>query len=253
LQLRIYYFSDHKTLSKCSRLRECRNSTQSGYKRQFQNFGKASTGFRRNKFKIRKQFSINKYLICFIALNFDCKHKKTPKFGKSLLQVHASATEMFLLENKHLGDDKVIQGAMDALDRELKPDVSFLEAAPEYRKNLAKSLLYKVITISTQANHIPTLPQKITYSSNLTFKSQAMMGLMKDKVSTTLKSGADEIERHMSKGIQSYDVEKDAKSLYKAVPKIESYAQASGAYIKVQPTTTTRKYLSICTNILLLH
>ena len=58
-------------------------------------------------------------------------------------QVHATATELYL-EGKSLSDVQVIQGAMQLLEKEIQPDIRPPEADPVYRKQLTKSLLYKV-------------------------------------------------------------------------------------------------------------
>jgi hypothetical protein len=61
-----------------------------------------------------------------------------------ILQVHASETESYFEKNPDVGDIKVMQGALEILDKEVKPDYKLPEAHPFYRKGLAQSLLYKV-------------------------------------------------------------------------------------------------------------
>lgn len=58
--------------------------------------------------------------------------------------VHASVTEK-LLKSQNLFDDDILQQAYQSLDRELKTDVRPPEPPPEYRKQLAISLFYKVL------------------------------------------------------------------------------------------------------------
>ncbi len=60
------------------------------------------------------------------------------------IKFHASAAEAFL-ENKCLTDEKAVAGALELLDREVQPDIRPPEAEPKYRKQLTKSLLYKVL------------------------------------------------------------------------------------------------------------
>ena len=58
------------------------------------------------------------------------------------LQIHASATENYFV-GKSL-DQNTIKGAMEALENEVQPVKEPRDGDPMYRKNLAKSLLYKV-------------------------------------------------------------------------------------------------------------
>lgn len=51
---------------------------------------------------------------------------------------------------------------------------------------------------------------------------------MNEKVNQNLKSGINEIVRHISKGKQILNEDKSDSSLYKEIPKIEGGWQASG-------------------------
>lgn len=57
--------------------------------------------------------------------------------------VHATKTEQFLV-GKNLIDNGTLQGALEKLNEELKPDFVLPDADPVFRKNLAMSLFYKV-------------------------------------------------------------------------------------------------------------
>ena len=61
-------------------------------------------------------------------------------------QVHAKQTEVYLV-GKSLRDTKTLQGALETLDKELVPDHRPPDASREYRKSLAKNLVYKVSLI----------------------------------------------------------------------------------------------------------
>ncbi len=43
-----------------------------------------------------------------------------------------------------MGDQKVLQGAVEVLERELAPNEDPLEPSIQYRKTVAQGLLYKV-------------------------------------------------------------------------------------------------------------
>jgi len=60
------------------------------------------------------------------------------------VKIHASATEAFLENNSNLANESIIQGALATLEAEIQPDIRPPEADPAYRKQLTKSLLYKV-------------------------------------------------------------------------------------------------------------
>lgn len=60
-----------------------------------------------------------------------------PKF------IHANEAEKYVV-GKNLFDNKTLQGTFEALDKELQPDHVLPDPKPEFRKNLAISLFYKV-------------------------------------------------------------------------------------------------------------
>ena len=60
-----------------------------------------------------------------------------------LFQLHATATEE-ALTGAELGDPATLKKALKVLDSEVQPDHVLPDATPEYRKSLAKNLLYKV-------------------------------------------------------------------------------------------------------------
>lgn len=57
--------------------------------------------------------------------------------------VHASNTQNYLV-NKNLFDNAILKQAYETLNKELKPNYVLPDFKPEYRKNLAISLFYKV-------------------------------------------------------------------------------------------------------------
>jgi len=64
--------------------------------------------------------------------------------GINLKFTHATEAEKFL-NGKFLTDSQTLRGLMEVLNGELSPDFIPPEASPEYRKNLAKGLFYKVL------------------------------------------------------------------------------------------------------------
>ncbi|ODM92327.1 Abscisic-aldehyde oxidase [Orchesella cincta] len=71
-------------------------------------------------------------------------------------KVHATATEMFFI-GKSI-NASTLAGAMDSLQKEVVPDYKSPDAAPEYRRGLTQSLLYKMVpgvTGFVQAKDIP--------------------------------------------------------------------------------------------------
>lgn len=60
--------------------------------------------------------------------------------------VHARETEKYLI-NKSLFDNQVLQGVYGQLENELKPDYVLPDDTPQFRKNLAIALFYKVRNI----------------------------------------------------------------------------------------------------------
>lgn len=59
--------------------------------------------------------------------------------------IHASKTENFL-KGVNIFDNSVLRRALDTLNSELSLDHELPDASPEYRKNLALSIFYKVIS-----------------------------------------------------------------------------------------------------------
>ncbi|CAH1787395.1 unnamed protein product [Owenia fusiformis] len=112
--------------------------------------------------------------------------------------VHASKTEEYLT-GKCLGDVKVLQGALHVLASEVVPNEDPVLSSPQYRKNLALSLLYKFV-----------------------------LNICQETVSARFKSGADCIQRPLSSGKQSYDTHKKQWPLSEPIPKLKSKLQASG-------------------------
>jgi xanthine dehydrogenase/oxidase len=71
---------------------------------------------------------------------------ETPNFvfgGLSSEFIHANATEQFVV-GKILNTDSTLQGAMTELETEIQIDQDPILASADYRKHLAKALLYKV-------------------------------------------------------------------------------------------------------------
>lgn len=60
------------------------------------------------------------------------------------VKVHASKTEA-ILEGSDITKPEALKKAVETLGAEINPDTKPLEGAPEYRKGLAQSLLYKVL------------------------------------------------------------------------------------------------------------
>ena len=85
----------------------------------------------------------------FVALvdpenNFLISEKPTVVFGGiSPTFTHAVNTENFLM-NKNMNDQAIFQQALQILEDELEPDFNPALASPDYRKQLALSLFYKV-------------------------------------------------------------------------------------------------------------
>ncbi|CAL8096692.1 unnamed protein product [Orchesella dallaii] len=112
--------------------------------------------------------------------------------------IHATSAELSL-QGKDLTDEKSIRDALQALEKEVRPDVGPLEASPFYRIQLAKSLLYKTI-----------------------------LELIGEKAAEKIRSGSSDLVRIITKGKQTYDANKADTNLYKSVPKYEGSIQASG-------------------------
>lgn len=96
-------------------------------------------------------------------------------------------------------DPKTLAAAFQALDGEVKPEVGPLEAAPKYRIQLVKSLLYKTI-----------------------------LEIIGEKAAAKLQSGAKDIKRKLMTGKQVIDTDPAATDLYKPIPKYEGSIQVSG-------------------------
>lgn len=54
---------------------------------------------------------------------------------------------------------------------------------------------------------------------------------MKETVNPFLRTGADDVERALNTGSQTYDVDKSKYPLYNPIPKLESFSQVSGTWI----------------------
>ncbi|XP_062544108.1 aldehyde oxidase 1-like [Armigeres subalbatus] len=126
--------------------------------------------------------------ICFGGIN--------PNF------THAASTENYLV-GKNLFTNETVQDALKTLSDELHPDWVLPDASPEYRKNLAISLLYKFI---------------LNIAGNENTAS----------VKSSFKSGGTVLERPLSTASQRFDTVKENYPLTKNIPKIEGLAQTSG-------------------------
>lgn len=139
--------------------------------------------------------SITSARLCFGGINPDT--------------VHAINTENYLA-GKNLYANDILQGTIKTLEEELQPDWVLPDASPEYRKNLAASLLYKFVLSSAQVA----------------------------KVNSKYLSGGDILKRDLSSGIQTFDTHKRNWPLTKNIPKIEADVQCTGEakYINDIPT-----------------
>lgn len=113
--------------------------------------------------------------------------------------VHAEKTEKFLL-GKDPFSNETIQGALNVLTNELKPDLVLLDATPEYRKKLAMALFYKFM----------------------------LMIVPNSKSNKKFKNGGIILNRELSSGVQVFDTYKKNWPLTKNVPKIEADVQCTG-------------------------
>ncbi|ODN05815.1 Aldehyde oxidase 4 [Orchesella cincta] len=118
--------------------------------------------------------------------------------GVSAAFIHATAAELSL-QGKDLTDEKTLRDALQALEKEVRPDVGPLESSPFYRIQLAKTLLYKTI-----------------------------LEIIGEKAAQKFRSGSSDLERIITKGKQTYDASQAETNLYKSVPKYEGTIQASG-------------------------
>ncbi|CAG7720323.1 unnamed protein product [Allacma fusca] len=146
-----------------------------------------------NNFKITEKPSI-----CFGGIG--------PKF------VHATRTEE-ALTGADLTDPNTLKKAIKMLDEEVEPDNHLPDASPQYRKQLTKNLLYKVI-----------------------------LGILGDKADGNLRSGAIDLPRKQNSGKQIYDTDEEFadSALYKPVAKLEALIQCSGEaeYVNDVPKQT---------------
>jgi len=119
---------------------------------------------------------------------------------------HAIKTEQYL-ENKTLSDES-LKEALKILKNEIHPEQDVLLASPQYRRDLATSLLYKVLLQ--------------LYRSD----------------SAKLRSGPDHLHRPISTGLQTYQEMKSEFPLKQPLPKKTSPLQASGEaqYVNDIPT-----------------
>ncbi|XP_068204376.1 uncharacterized protein [Palaemon carinicauda] len=112
--------------------------------------------------------------------------------------IHASQTESYL-SNLKLNENETVLEAVRLLGEEVSPDNHFEDASPEYRRSLSQSLLFK-----------------------------AIVGFLGDQVSSKVRSAGPNIERPISSGAQSFDMNEDTWPVGEAVPKLESATQISG-------------------------
>ncbi|ODN02750.1 putative aldehyde oxidase 1 [Orchesella cincta] len=110
--------------------------------------------------------------------------------------VHAKATEEHLV-GKQLKN--ALMSALQTLTREAVPNLSPPSTSPEHRLGLAQSILYKFI-----------------------------LGVLRQSVQPRLRTGADDVERGLNIGTQTYDTDKSKWPLYQPIPKLESFPQVSG-------------------------
>lgn len=113
--------------------------------------------------------------------------------------IHAIDTET-LLRGKNLYTNETLQLAIKVLRNELKPDEVMPDACPEYRRNLAISLFYKFV--------LSTCNEKLIKPEN--------------------KTGANILERPLSKGTQVFETNKDEYPLTEPIVKNDGLVQVSG-------------------------
>nr|XP_053653015.1 xanthine dehydrogenase/oxidase-like [Cherax quadricarinatus] len=134
--------------------------------------------------------------------------------GISSTFVRASATEA-VLAGKSLEDETVLQAAFDALATEVIPDDMPTLASPEYRLALTQNLLYKTV-----------------------------LGIVGSIADPTVASGATDLQRPVSSGQHTYDLNTDIYPLGEPVPKVEAAIQCSGEaqYVGTTPTQPGELY-----------
>lgn len=113
--------------------------------------------------------------------------------------MHVEQLETYLV-GKNLYQNEVLEESLKILNDQLHPDNELLDAAPEYRRNLAISLFYKFV--------LGTAPV--------------------GKVSTAFKSGADLLKREISSGTQEFDRLENKWPVSKRVVKVEANIQCTG-------------------------
>ncbi|KAK7469495.1 hypothetical protein BaRGS_00036474 [Batillaria attramentaria] len=111
---------------------------------------------------------------------------------------HATQTEEYLV-GKQLGDPQVLKGALSTLVGEINPTPHPVLASPKYRRDLAAALFYKFV-----------------------------LSVMPDKVAQRYQSGATQLVRPVSSGVQTYGTRQDEYPLTKAMPKLDAEYQTSG-------------------------
>ncbi|CAO1303177.1 unnamed protein product [Diamesa tonsa] len=139
------------------------------------------------------------FLIEFNDTKTEVKSARVCFGGISPESDHINKMEEYLV-GKDLFVDATIQGALNILKEELKPDWVLPDASPEYRKNLAFSLFYKFVL-----NIVPA-----------------------GKCIDNFKSGGNILTRGLSSGTQVFDTYKKNWPLTKNIPKIEADVQCSG-------------------------
>nr|BAS67018.1 aldehyde oxidase [Penaeus japonicus]BBC28100.1 aldehyde oxidase [Penaeus japonicus] len=112
--------------------------------------------------------------------------------------IHASQTEDYLT-GRRLTDSETVLEAAKLIGQEVKPDSHPHDASPAYRTALAQGLLFK-----------------------------AIVGFLGDKVPASIRSAGPNIERPLSSGKQSFDMNQESWPVGEPVPKLESAAQISG-------------------------
>ncbi|BET01356.1 2 iron, 2 sulfur cluster Hypothetical protein [Nesidiocoris tenuis] len=122
---------------------------------------------------------------------------------------HAYEAESYLT-GKQLCNQSVLQGVMTTLLNELNPDANPLDASPEYRKNLAASLLYK-----------------------------AMLNICSNKVDQRLVSGGTNLVRPLSSGKQDYTYSGKYKPVGLPIEKLEAQIQTAGEAVYVNDIPPT--------------
>lgn len=118
---------------------------------------------------------------------------------------------------KKIFDDKVLQEALDILDKELIADYNIVTASPEYRKNLALSVFYKFV--------LKIAPHGV-------------------KINPRYSSGAYLLNRDISSGLQECETLREEWPLRKNVPKFEADIQCTGEaqYINDMPKQENELY-----------